>query len=156
MKWGDRSLEAEVVDGRGRKSLSLGDREQDDFVIGGGARLQFQWTEQGLDVAFTAGVGGTASLAGDPPTPLGALIERGVVKEGTGVFRLSLRPVDSLRLQVADQVIEVNRARGRVARLGLDPWATFALVVVLGLLAAWVVVTFMQMEAMNLLGPPQR
>lgn len=153
MRWGDRSLEAEVVDGRGRKTLALGDAETDDFVIGGGARLAFTWTEGGLDVDFSTGVAGTAKLGDQPAAPLGVLVERGVVKESAGRYRVSLSGNDALELQVSGQTIDVNRARGRVARLGLDPWATLALVLALGLLAAWVGITFVQMEAMNLLGP---
>lgn len=153
MKWGDRSLEAEVVDGRGRSTLSLGDTERDDFTIGGGAKLFFTWKEHGLDVTFSTGVAGTAKLGDQPATSLGELVERGVVKESAGQYQLSLGATDTMELQVADQTIAVNRARGRVARLGLDPWATLALVLALGLLAGWVGVTLMQMEAMNLLGP---
>lgn len=153
MRWGDRSLEAEVVDGRGRKTLALGDTETDDFVIGGGAKLGFTWTEAGLDVAFSTGVAGTAKLGDQPAQPLGVLVERGAVKEHDGRYHLSLEADDALELQVSGQTIHVNRARGRVARLGLDPWATLALVLALGLLAGWIGVTLMQMEAMNLLGP---
>lgn len=156
MTWGDRALEAEVLDGRGRRSLSLGEGEQDDLVIGGGARLLFTWTEQGLDVRFSTGVGGTAALGGQAPLPLGQHVERGAVREAGGEYHLALAGDDALSLRVAGQTISVHRARGRVARLGLDPWATLALVVVLGLLGAWVVVTILQMEAMNLLGPPPR
>jgi hypothetical protein len=155
MRWGDRALEAEVIDGRGRKTLSLGDAEKDDFVIGGGARLLFDWVEGGLQVKFSTGVGGTATLGGKEPVGLGQLIEQGVVKESGGTYSLGLTGNDALQLQVAGQVIEVNRARGRVARLSLDPWATLALIIGLGLLLAWVGVTLSNMEAMNLLNPKQ-
>lgn len=151
MNWGDRALEAEVVDGRGRKSLSLGERAEDDFVIGGGAQLQFTWTEAGLDVSFSTGVGGTASLKGAAPVALGLLVERGVVKEAANTFNLSLSGTDALLLQVSGQVIEVRQARGRIARLRLDLWATAALVTGLLLLALWIGMTILPMEGLNLI-----
>lgn len=160
MNWGDRALEAEVVDGRGRKTLSLGERPEDDFVIGGGARLLFTWTEAGLDVTFSTGVAGTASLKGDAPVPLGQLVERGVVKEvgneavkeaESSSFRVSLSGSDALMLQVSGQSIEVRQARGRIARLQIDVWATMALIAGLVLLAAWVGSTVLRMQGLNLL-----
>lgn len=155
MNWGDRSLEAEVVDGRGRKSLSLGERAEDDFVIGGGAQLRFTWTQTGLDVSFTTGVSGTASLQGDAPVPLGVLVERGLVKETAGAFTLSLSGTDALSLRVSGQDIEVKRARGRIARLRIDLWATIALISGLLLLAVWIASTILPMEGLNLLGKPR-
>ena len=151
MNWGDRALEAEVIDGRGRKGLSLGEGDEDDFVIGGGARLHFTWTEVGLAVSFSTGVGGTASLKGEPPVALGQLVERGVVKENANVFTLLLTGTDALTLQVADQVIEVKQARGRIARLQIDAWATLALVAGLMLLALWIVSTIGPMQGLNLM-----
>ena len=151
MNWGDRALEAEVVDGRGRKTLSLGERAEDDFVIGGGARLGFVWTETGLDVNFSTGVSGTGSIKGDSPVALGQLVERGVVKEAADSFSVSLSGNDALTLQVSGQVIEVKRARGRIARLRLDLWATAALIGALLLLAAWIASTILPMEGLNLI-----
>lgn len=151
MNWGDRALEAEVVDGRGRKSLSLGERPEDDFVIGGGAHLQFNWTEAGLDVTFSTGVAGTAALKGDAPVPLGQLVERGVVKEADSTFRMLLSGNDALMLQVSGQSIEVRQARGRIARLQIDVWATLALITGLVLLALWVATTFLRMQGLNLM-----
>src|SRR5262245_53247842 len=124
MRWGDRSLEAEVVDGRGRKALSLGEKEEDDFVIGNGARLNFVWIESGLEVRFSTGVSGTGSLKGAEPVSLGQLVERGVVKEGPEGFSLTLSGDDSLALEVGGQHIDVRQARGRVARLRVDALAT--------------------------------
>ena len=151
MNWGDRALEAEVVDGRGRKTLSLGERPEDDFVIGGGARLHFTWTETGLDVSFSTGVGGTASLKGDAPVALGQLVERGVVKEADSAFTMSLSGTDALMLQVSGQHIEVRQARGRIARLRIDAWATAALVAGLLLLALWIGSTILPMQGLNLI-----
>lgn len=151
MNWGDRALEAEVVDGRGRKTLSLGERKEDDFVIGGGARLQFVWTETGLEVSFSTGVGGTASLKGDAPVTLGQLVERGVVKEDANAFTLTLSGTDALTLQVSDQVIEVKQARGRIARLQIDAWATLALIGGLLLLVVWIASTIGPMQGLNLI-----
>ena len=151
MNWGDRALEAEVVDGRGRKTLSLGERAEDDFVIGGGARLHFTWSEAGLDVRFSTGVGGTASIKGDAPVPLGQLIEIGDVKEADGAYQVTLRGADSLLLQVSGQVIEVRQARGRIARLRIDLWATGALIMGLFLLALWLASTILPMQGLNLI-----
>lgn len=151
MNWGDRALEAEVVDGRGRKTLSLGERAEDDFVIGGGARLHFAWSETGLEVRFSTGVGGTASLKGDAPVPLGQLVERGGVKETDGAYRVTLSGADSLMLQVSGQVIEVRQARGRIARLRIDLWATGALILGLFLLALWLASTILPMQGLNLI-----
>lgn len=151
MNWGDRALEAEVVDGRGRKTLSLGERAEDDFVIGGGARLHFTWTETGLDVKFSSGVTGTGALNGAQPEGLGQLIERGLVKESADTYALSLTGTDALALQVSGQVIEVKRARGRISRLRLDLWATAALVGGLMLLILWIATTILPMEGLNLI-----
>ena len=151
MNWGDRALEAEVVDGRGRKTLSLGERAEDDFVIGGGARLHFAWSEGGLKVSFSTGVGGTASLNGDAPVPLGQLVDRGAVKEAGGTYDVTLSGTDSLLLQVSGQVIEVRKARGRIARLRIDLWATAALVMSLFLLALWLASTILPMQGLNLI-----
>jgi hypothetical protein len=151
MRWGDRSLEAEVVDGRGRKTLSLGEREDDDFVIGNGARLHFTWQEGGLLVRFSTGVAGTGSLKGAAPVRLGQLIEHGVVKEGAEGFTVTLTGGDSLALEVGGQHIEVRQAKGRIARLRVDVLAMIALVTGLGLLGAWLVSTFMGMTPLNLI-----
>lgn len=152
MNWGDRALEAEVVDGRGRKTLSLGEREEDDFVIGGGARLHFTWTDAGLDVTFSTGVGGTASLKGDAPVPLGQLVERGLVKENASTYSVTLTGTDALVLQVSGQSIEVRQARGRIARLRMDVWAMMALITGLVLLAVWIASTILPMRGLNLMG----
>jgi hypothetical protein len=152
MRWGDRALEAEVVDGRGRRTLALGEREDDDFVIGNGARLHFTWVESGaLEVRFTTGVTGTGALGGAGPVPLGELVERGVVKEGPEGFSLTLGEGDSLALQVGGQQLDVRQAKGRIARLRVDALALIALVAGLALLGAWVTSTLMGMTPLNLL-----
>ena len=151
MRGGDRSLEAEVVDGRGRKSLSLGERAEDTFVIGGGAQLLFAWTQSGLDVSFSTGVTGTASIKGEAAVPLGVLIERGAVKERAGTYSFSMSGTDALSLQVSGQTIEIRQARGRISRLRIDVWATAALVVGLFLLALWLGSTLLPMQGLNLI-----
>lgn len=151
MTWGESPLEAEVLDGRGRRSLSLGEEAADDFVIAGGARLRFDWTPQGLDVHFSTGVSGTASLKGDERVPLGQLAERGLVKEQAGGYALSLSGTDALRFLVGGQVIEVKQARGRISRLQFDLMAGLALVAVLALLAAWIAGTILPMEPLKLI-----
>ncbi len=151
MRWGDRSLEAEVIDGRGRKTLSLGERKEDDFVIGNGARLHFTWQETGLEVRFSTGVAGSGSLQGAGPVALGQLVERGVVKESGDAFTLTLGPGDSLSLQVGAQVIEVRQAKSRIARLSIDVVATLALIAMLGLLGLWVASTILPLQPLNLI-----
>lgn len=151
MRWGDRSLEAEVIDGRVRTTMSLGDAESDDFVIAHGARLRFEWRSGSLEVRFSTGITGTGALKGDAPVALGQLIERGVVKEGPDGFALTLGSGDSLALQVAGQTIEVREARGRIARLRVDVFATLGLVLALTLLAMWIVSTLKSMSPLNLI-----
>lgn len=151
MRWGDRSLEAEIIDGRGRKSLSLGDRDEDDLVLASGAKIHLALVDGGLAVRFSTGVAGTGTLAGRAALSLGQLIEAGTIKEGPEGFTLSLAAGDSLSLQVAGQTIEVRQARGRVARLGVDLFATIALVAILVLLTLWVVSTVMGMKPLNLM-----
>lgn len=156
MRWGDRALEAEVIDGRGRKSLALGDREDDDFVVAVGTRLDFKWLETGLDVRFSTGVSGTGTIKGSEAVPLGQLVERGVVKEGPEGFTVTLGAGDSLALRVGGQDIEVRQARGRIARLRIDALAAVALVTVLALLGAWVVSTLAGMSPLNLIPKNER
>lgn len=151
MNWGDRNLEAEVLDGRGRKTLSLGDRAEDDVVIGGGARIHLAWSPTGVDVRFSTGVSGSASFKGEGPLPLGQLIERGLVKDEGDVFTCTLRGADSVQFQVVNQVIEVQQARGRIARLRIDLMATTALVVGLILLGLWLGSTILPMQPLNLI-----
>ncbi len=152
MRWGDRALEAEVVDGRGKKVVSLGEQPEDTFVIAQGARMRFTWTETGLDVEFSLGIAGTVSTKGDAPVPLGVLVERGVITERGDVYVFSAKPGDALEFHVAGQVIEVRQAKGRIARLELDLVATIALVSALTLLAAWLVTTLKGMTPLNLMG----
>ncbi len=151
MRWGDRVLEADVVDSR-KPLLTLGERPEDAFVIANGARVSLKWVESGLAVEFSLGVAGTASLKGEPPVSLGALVERGVIVDKDGVYAFSLAGTDSLEFHVAGQIIDVRRARARVSRVSLDVLAAIALVTGLGLLAAWIAVTVGGMEPMNLLG----
>jgi hypothetical protein len=151
MRWGDRSLEAEVLDGKSRTALALGDTPEDDFVIGSGAAVRIQWFESKLEVRFSLGIGGTASLKGDAPTPLGQLLERGLMKEGPEGFTVTLMAGDSLALKVGAQTIDIKQVRGRISRVRIDVLATLALVACLTLLALWVGSTVMQMEPLDLL-----
>ncbi len=152
MSWGDRALEAEVLDAR-NPHLSLGDAEHDTFVIAGGAQVKLSWRPEGVEVLFSLGISGQASLGGAPPANLSALVERGVIAEEGPHYRLRLARGDSLALEVAGQRIEVRPAKARVARLQLDLPSTLALVTALVLLAAWIVVSLRDMTPLNLLGP---
>lgn len=151
MRWGDRVLEADVVDAR-KPLLTLGEKPEDAFVIANGARVALAWHDGALEVEFSLGVSGTASLQGDAPAALGALVERGVITERNGGYAFSMSGHDSLELHVAGQIIDVRRAKGRVARVSLDLVATLALITGLGLLAAWIIATVGGMEPLNLLG----
>lgn len=152
MRWGDRALEAEVVDGRRKKFVSLGEQPEDTFVIAHGARMKFTWTPSGLDVEFSLGITGTLSMQGDAPVPLSALVTRGDIKERGDVYVFSVKPGDALEFHVAGQTLEVQQTRGRVALLEFDLMATLALVAALSLLAAWIFTTFKGMTALNLMG----
>ena len=151
MRWGDRVLEADVIDSR-KPVLTLGERPEDAFVIAHGARVSLKWNEGGLAVEFSLGVAGNASLKGEPPVSLGTLVERGVIVEREGVYTFALTGNESLEFHVAGQIIDVRRAKARVARVSLDVAAALALVIGLGLLVAWIVATVGGMEPMNLLG----
>ena len=151
MRWGDRVLEADVVDAR-KPLVTLGENPDDAFVIAHGARISLAWDHGALQVGFSLGVSGTASLKGDSPVALGALVERGVITERAGVYAFTLSGEDSVEFHVAGQLVEVRRAKGRVARVSLDLVATLALITGLGLLIAWIVATVGGMEPLNLLG----
>lgn len=151
MRWGDRVLEADVIDAR-KPLVTLGERPDDAFVIANGARVSLAWDNGALKVEFSLGVSGTASLKGDAPVALGALVERGVISERDGAYTFSMAGHDALELQVAGQIIDVRRAKGRVNRVSMDLVATLALITGLGLLVAWIVATVGGMEPLNLLG----
>ncbi len=152
MRWGDRALEAEVLDGRGRKAMSLGSEDGDTFVIGGGARVTLQWAPTGAVVTFTTGFTGTATLHGDTAAPLSALITKGAITEAGDTYTLTLAPGDALELHTGDQVITVQQTKGRVARLSPDLIALLWLFGTLAALLAWIVTTFRGMTPLNLLG----
>ena len=83
--------------------------------------------------------------------PLGLLVERGLVKEQAGAFTFSLSGTDALTLQVSGQVIEVKQARGRIALLSIDVWATAALIAGLLLLGLWVASTILPAQPLRLI-----
>ncbi len=152
MRWGDRALEAEVIDGRGKKVISLGEEPEDTFVIAHGAHMKFTWTPAGLDVEFSLGITGTLSVQGDAPVPLSALVTRGDIQERGDSYVFSVKPGDALEFHVAGQTVEVRQAKGRISRLELDLPATLALIAALSLLAAWIFTTFAEMTPLNLMG----
>lgn len=151
MRWGDRALEAEVIDGRGKKFVSLGEKPEDTFVIAHGANMKFTWSDSGLDVEFSLGITGTVSLQGAAPTSVGQLIERGVIKEVNGVYVFSVKPGDAMEFHVAGQTIQVQQTKGRIARLELDLTATLFLFGGLALLVAWIIATFSGMTGLHLM-----
>ena len=150
MRWGDRSLEAEVVDAH-RKTLRFGDRDDDDLVLAHGARLELAWNDGALSVRFSTGVSGEGTLDGQASRSLGALIETGRIKEEAGTWVLTLRGDDSLSLQVGGPRILIRRAKARVVRVAVDPLAMAALVGALVLLLLWLFATFQGMTPLNLM-----
>lgn len=151
MTWGDRNLEAEVIDGRRRKQLSLGDLDSDDFVIVAGSRMRFTWMPSGLQVQFSSGVSGTARLGGNEPVSLGELVERGLAQESGALFSIFLKSGDSLHLQVGGPTLEVRQAKGRVALLGADTMALAAMIAGFVLIALWLAATILPMQPLNLI-----
>ena len=82
----------------------------------------------------------------------GFVDERGVIAEPEGRYAFTMSGQDSLEFHVDGQIIEVRRAKGRVARVSRDLMAVLALITGLGLLAAWIIATVGGMEPLNLLG----
>jgi hypothetical protein len=137
VRWGDRRLEAVVLDGRGRRSLSLGDGEADDIQLGHSAQVRCEWDEGALRVRFSSGVTGTARLRGDGPASLTDLVHRGVVREDDAGWEVRLAESDELELLAGRLRIEVRRGRGRFQRLPFD--ARVLALIVLAALAVGVI-----------------
>ncbi len=120
LRWGSRRLAAELL-GVERTTLKLGNEKDDDVDTGSAARLQFRHTAQGLEVEFSTGVSGSASVRGDGGVSLGQLVQRGAAVEARpGLWRLVLHDGDEASLVVGGLVVDVRRARGRIRRLGFD------------------------------------
>ncbi len=128
LRWGNRRLSAELLDGRGKTRLSLGDGPDDDVAIGSTARVTLFWVQRGLTVTFTPGVLGTLKERGDTPRSLSELIERGRARECTEGFTLTLEGSDELTLTVGRLVVDVRQAKGRFPRLPIDARAVALLV----------------------------
>lgn len=120
LRWGSRRLTAELLDGRGRTTLTLGDGPEDDVAIGSAARATFTWVPDGLEVRFTPGVEGEVSTHGDRARTFSELLQRGEVTETGSGFVLKLRPDDVLTLRIGTLIGEVRQARGRFPRLPID------------------------------------
>jgi hypothetical protein len=120
LRWGSRRLNAEVLDGRGRTTLRLGDGPEDDVAIGSSARVVFDWRPDGLGVHVTPGVEGELSVRGDHPRTFSELSAAGRLDEVGGGFRLALAEGDELTLRIGTLIVEVRRARGRYPRLPID------------------------------------
>lgn len=138
VRWGNRRLEASVLDGRGRRVLSLGDEKDDDVPLGHPARVRFEWSEGALRVRFTAGVKGTLRQRGDAPASLSDLVQRGVVKEDGAEWVLLLGGTDELALSVGTLRVEARRGRGRFQRLPFD--ARVLVMIALAVLAVGVII----------------
>jgi len=133
LRWGSRRLTAEVLDGRGRTTLSLGDGPDDDVTVGSPARTRFEWRPDGLAVLFSAGVEGELSAHGDHARTFSELLQRGSIAERPEGFELLLRPGDVLTIRIGTLIAEVRQARGRFPRLPID--ARALIFVALALLA---------------------
>jgi len=120
LRWGSRRLTAEVLDGRGRTTLKLGDGPEDDVAIGSTARAVLTWTPEGLELRFTPGVEGELSSPGDRAKTFSELMQEGRMKESPEGFTLVLRPDDAATLRIGTLIAEIQKARGRFPRLPID------------------------------------
>lgn len=141
LRWGSRKLSAEVLDGRGRTALALGDGPTDDIAIGFDARATLTWTADGLEVWLSTGVEG--ELEGKT---ISELVAAGRVTERDGGFAISLRGDDELLLRIGTLIVEVRAARGRFPRLPFD--ARALAFVALALLAVGLIVA-------SVMSPPE-
>lgn len=141
LRWGSRKLSAEVLDGRGRTSLKLGDRPGDDIAIGSSAHAELTWQLAGLEVRFSAGVEGEL----DGKT-FSELVTAGRVVEADGQFRLVLRSGERLALRIGTLIAEVRQAQSRFSRLPFD--ARALVFVALALLAVSLIVA-------SVMAPPE-
>lgn len=116
VRWGTLRVAAEVLDGRGRRALSLGDGAEDDVALGSPARIRFAWRPGHLDVRFTGDVSGTLQLKGDAPATLSQLAKRGLVKEADHDFTVTLGDGDEVNFEVGTLTIRVRQVRARFAR----------------------------------------
>lgn len=123
LRWGSRRLNAEVLDGRGRTTLRLGDGPEDDVAIGSAAKAQLTWTPTGLEVRFSTGVEGEVSFHGDGAKTFSELVASGRVKESPDGFVLTLATGEVLTMRIGTLIGEVRQARGRFPRLPLDAQA---------------------------------
>lgn len=134
LRWGSRRLTAEVLDGRGRTTLKLGDGPDDDVAIGSSAHATLTWTPAGLELRFTAGVEGELSSRSDGAQTFSELLQSGRVAETSDGFTLVLGPEDDVTLRIGTLIAEVRKARGRFSRLPLDGRAlVFLLLAVLAI-----------------------
>jgi hypothetical protein len=120
LRWGSRRLTAEVLDGRGRTTLKLGDGPQDDVTIGSTARAVLTWTPDGLELNFTPGVEGELSSPGAQAKTFSELVREGRVNESPDGFSLVLKSDDAATLRIGTLIAEIQKARGRFPRLPID------------------------------------
>ncbi|MDX2013940.1 MAG: hypothetical protein SFW67_27330 [Myxococcaceae bacterium] len=146
LRWGSRRLTAEVLDGRGRTTLKLGDGPGDDIAIGSSARLELTWVPTGLEVRFSAGVEGEVSTRGDAARTFSELVRTGRVKESAEGFVLTLDAAEVLTVRIGTLIAEVRRARGRFPRLPID--ATALVFIALALLGVGIVLA-------SVMAPPE-
>ncbi|MCU0699417.1 MAG: hypothetical protein MUC96_23170 [Myxococcaceae bacterium] len=146
LRWGSRRLTAEVLDGRGRTTLKLGDGPDDDIAIGSSARLELTWVPTGLEVRFSAGVEGEVSMRGDAARTFSELVRTGRVKEAADGFMLTLDAAEVLTVRIGTLIAEVRRARGRFPRLPID--ATALVFIALALLGVGIVLA-------SVMAPPE-
>lgn len=120
LRWGSRRLNAEILDGRGRTSLKLGDSPGDDIAVGSAARTELSWAEGTLSLQFSAGVEGELDRRTGLSRTFSELVQTGRIVERAGVFHLALEPGDVVTLRIGTLIAEIRGARGRFPRLPLD------------------------------------
>lgn len=120
VRWGDRRLHAEALDAEGRTQLKLGRGDGADVELGVDAEAKLEWTPLGLRVTLSSGFRGSASLKGDRPVALSALVGRGRARELGNALELFLEPGDALVLSAGALKVDVRPAFLPVRRLPID------------------------------------
>lgn len=120
VRWGDRRLHAETLDGDGRRKLKLGKGEHTDVELGADVQAELEWTEVGLKVALSSGFTGKVALQGDRSVPLSSLVSRGRAREEGDSLVMLLDPRDAMTLHVGSLDVMVAAAKQPVRRLPFD------------------------------------
>jgi hypothetical protein len=131
VRWGTRRLTAEVLDGRGRTTLRLGDGPGFDIALGAASTVYLEWQLTSLEVELSPGVAGEIRTTQGVRT-LSEAAKAGALRDVNGGFRLSLQANDVLMLRIGALTVEIRQARGRFVRLPLDARALILIALALG------------------------